>query len=264
MQGLQLGILIAYFLPLLLLILADQNMYQRLTAARDEGTARSSTVGFFLASFLVTIPVALLGSAAAVLLPGINADTAVLSLASEGHLPLVIGGLVLAGALAFVVTTASSFMLSSAGNLVYDFYVRFGLREVSETARLRLHRAAVVLIAVLAYALGQFFPTVLDLQIYSYTVYGMAITPAVLAVLFWRRVTTAGALASMVVGTVAVLVWVFVLGKPYGWNSVLVALPATVMVLVLVSLATRPSAERQQRLEAERRNDPGGQPHATD
>src|SRR5690606_12987648 len=72
--------LLGFFLPLFLLILADQNMYQRLTAAQDEGTARRSTAGFFLSSFLVTVPVALLGSAAAILMPGINADTAILSL----------------------------------------------------------------------------------------------------------------------------------------------------------------------------------------
>jgi SSS family solute:Na+ symporter len=239
--------LLGFFLPLFLLILADQNMYQRLTAARDEGTARSSTVGFFLGSFLVIIPVAVLASAASILMPQLeSADTAVLSLASEGHVPLVIGGLMLAGALAFIVTTATSFMLSVSGNLLYDFYVRFARTEVSESSRLLLHRGAVVVVAALAYVLGTFFPTVLELQIYSYTIYGVAIAPAVLALLFWRRVTTVGALAGMIVGTAAVLIWEFPLGKPLDWNSVLVALPAAVVALVVGSLVTRPSPERQR------------------
>jgi solute:Na+ symporter, SSS family len=251
--------LLGFFLPLFLLILADQNMYQRLTAARDEGTARSSTVGFFLGSFLVIVPVALLASAASILMPRLeNADTAVLSLASEHHVPTVIGGLLLAGALAFIVTTATSFMLSVGGNLLYDFYVRFARTEVSESSRLGLHRGAVVLVAVLAYVMGTFFPTVLELQIYSYTVYGVAIAPAVLALLFWRRVTTVGALAGMIAGTAAVLIWEFPLGKPLEWNSVLVALPTAILALIIGSLLTRPSPERQERIEREMFSGPSG------
>lgn len=238
--------LLGFFLPLLLLILADQNMYQRLAAARDAGTARKSTIGFFFGSFLIIVPVALLASAASIMLPGLkDADTAVLSLASEGIVPAVVGGLLLAGALAFIVTTATSFMLSVGGNLLYDFYVRYAKREVSDKRRLRLHRLAVLLVAVCAYVLGRFFPSVLELQIHSYTIYGVAITPAVLAMLFWRRVTTAGALSSMVSGAVAVIVWEFPLGKPLEWNSVLIALPLAVLVLVVVSLSTKPDPTRQ-------------------
>jgi SSS family solute:Na+ symporter len=242
--------LLGFFLPLFLLILADQNMYQRLTAARDEGTARSSTALFFLTSFLITVPVALLASAAAILLPDIDADTAVLSLASEGFLPMVIGGLVLAGALAFIVTTASSFMLSSAGNVVYDIYVRFARGDVPQRRRLVLHRSAVVAVALIAYFLGQFFPTVLALQIYSYTIYGVAMTPAVFAVLFWPRATKAGALASMLVGAAVTIAWETA-GLPRGINSVIVSLPAAVAALVLVSLATGPSAQERHVVEEE-------------
>lgn len=242
--------LLGFFLPLFLLILADQNMYQRLTAARDEGTATASTVGFFLGSFLVFLPVAVLASASAVLLPQLeNPDTAVLSLASERIVPTFIGGILLAGSLAFIVTTATSFMLSVGGNLLYDFYVRYARREVSESSRLWLHRGAVVVVAVVAYVLGIFFPTVLELQIYSYTIYGVAIAPAVLAILFWRRVTTAGALAGMIVGTATVLVWEFPLGKPMDWNSVLPALPAALVALVVGSLLTRPHPERQRQVD---------------
>ncbi|MHA6804703.1 sodium:solute symporter family protein [Salinifilum ghardaiensis] len=249
--------LLGYFLPLLLLILADQNLYQRLTAARDQGTARSSTAGFFIGAFVVMIPVGILASAASILLPDLESgDTAVLSLASEGFIPTVIGGMVLAGALAFIITTGTSFMLSVAGNVVYDFYVRHVSREVSEKARLKLHRLAVVGIAVLAYLLGKFFPSVLELQMHSYTIYGVAITPAVLAVLFWQRVTKVGALASMVVGTSAVLIWEFVLDKPNDWNSVLIALPLSVLALVLGSLASKPLETEQRRIDEAENTEP--------
>ena len=232
--------LLGYFLPLFLLILADQNMYQRLTAAQDEGTARSSTAGFFFSSFLVTVPVAILGSAAVILMPSINPDTAILSLASEHYLPSVIGGLVLAGALAFIVTTGSSFLLSGASNVVYDGFARFSKRELADGSRLRIHRVTVLAIAATAYVLGKFFPTVLELQLYSYTVYGVALAPPVLAVLLWKRATKAGALACMVLGTVVTIVWEE-LDQPMDVNSVLISLPVALIALIGISLITKPA-----------------------
>ncbi|WP_298805859.1 hypothetical protein [uncultured Pseudokineococcus sp.] len=229
--------LLGYFLPLFLLILADQNMYQRLAAARDAGTARSSTAGFFFGSFLVTVPVALLASASSFLLPDIEPDTAVLSLAAEGYTPAVVGGLILAGAFAFIVTTGSSFLLSSAGNVVYDLYARFARTEPSDRRRLGVHRLSVLGIAVLAYVLGQFFPSVLALQVYAYTVYGVAIAPAVFAVLFWPRATAAGALTSMVLATVTTVGWETA-GLSSDVNAVIVSLPVSVVSLVVVSLLT--------------------------
>ncbi|UYM07685.1 sodium:solute symporter family protein [Solicola gregarius] len=232
--------LLGYFLPLFLLILADQNMYQRLTAAQDEGTARSSTAGFFFSSFLVTVPVALLGSAAVILMPNINPDTAILSLASEHYLPAVIGGLVLAGALAFIVTTGSSFLLSGASNVVYDGFARFSKTELPDASRLRIHRVTVLAIAATAYVLGKFFPSVLELQLYSYTVYGVALAPPVLAVLLWKRATRAGALTCMILGTVVTITWEE-LDQPLDVNSVLISLPVALVSLVGVSLLTKPS-----------------------
>ncbi|ANS79221.1 hypothetical protein SGUI_1825 [Serinicoccus hydrothermalis] len=235
--------LLGYFLPLFLLILADQNMYQRLGAARSEEEARESTVGFFLSSFLVTVPVALLGSAAVLLLPDIEPDTAILSLAGEGFLPVVVGGLLLGGALAFIITTGSSFLLSGAGNVVYDAVQRMMGVQLNDRSRLRVHRLAVLGLALVAYVLGRFFPTVLELQLYSYTVYGVAIAPPVLAIFYWSRATRWGALASMTVAVVLTITWEQ-LDRPGDVHSVLVSLPATLVTLVVVSLLTPGGRDR--------------------
>lgn len=227
--------LLGFFLPLFLLILADQNMYQRLGAAKNEREARISTAGFFGSSFLVTVPVALLGSAAAIVLPGIDPDSAVIGLAGQEVLPLLLGGLLLAAALAFIITTGSSFLLSGAGNIVYDVIQRMLGRDLSERSRVWVHRLSIVVIGVIAWVLGRFFPTVLELQMYSYTVYGVALAPPVLAIFFWKRASTAGVLASMTLGTVVTIVWEQ-LGQPGGVNAVIVSLPVALLTLVLVSL----------------------------
>ncbi|MDT0443483.1 sodium:solute symporter family protein [Streptomyces johnsoniae] len=237
--------LLGYFLPLFLLLLADQNIYQRLGATRNESEARKSTGGFFLSSFLVTVPVALLGSAAFLLMPDIAPDSAVLALGSEGYLPAVLGGLLLAGALAFIVTTGSSFLLSGAGNLTYDVTERLFGVQLSDRKRLAVHRLSVLGIVTVAYVLGRFFPAVLELQMYSYTVYGVAIAPPVLAIFLWKRASKWGAMSAMVLSTVVTIVWEQ-LDQPYDLNAVLISLPVSLVTLVLVSLAvpdrgTRPA-----------------------
>lgn len=235
LTGLQ---LLGYFLPLFLLLLADQNLYQRLAAAKDERSARNSTLGMLFSSFFVFVPVVLLATAAAILIPGINGDESVLRLASEGHLPVVLGGVLLAGAVAFVITTGSSFMLSGASNIAFDLFARFGGSRIGDRGTLIVQRVSVLAIALVAIALGLYFPTVLDLQMYSYTIYGAGITPAVFAVLFWKRATTAGAVAALVAGTVATIGWETA-GAPGDLNGVIIALPAAVASLVVVSLLTK-------------------------
>ncbi|WP_017574710.1 sodium:solute symporter family protein [Nocardiopsis kunsanensis] len=235
LTGLQ---LLGYFLPLFLLLLADQNLYQRLAAAKDERSARNSTLGMLFSSFFVFVPVVLLATAAAILVPGVSGDESVLRLASEGHLPVVMGGVLLAGAVAFVITTGSSFMLSGASNIAFDLFARFGGERIGDRGTLFVQRVSVLAIALVAIALGLYFPTVLDLQMYSYTIYGAGITPAVFAVLFWKRATTAGAVAALVAGTAATIGWETA-GAPGDLNGVIIALPTAVVSLVLVSLLTK-------------------------
>jgi len=83
--------------------------------------------------------------------------------------------------------------------------------------------------------------------LYAYTVYGAAVTPAVMAVFFWKRTTTAGAIASIGLGTVVTVAWNVAQGM--GWkndtDAVYPALIASVASLILVSFATPPPEEKK-------------------
>ena len=45
-----------------------------------------------------------------------------------------------------------------------------------------------------------YFESILKAALYAYTVYGAAVTPAVMAVFFWKRANTAGAISSIIAG----------------------------------------------------------------
>lgn len=231
--------MIGYFLPTLFLFLGDQNMYQRISAAKDARTAKQAVPGLFVGVLLFSFLVTVMASASTVLLPHINPDTAVIGLASS-TLPTVFGAMILVAAVGLAVTTGNSFLLSAAGNVVYDIYGVLARKQLSQRHQIAFSRILLVILGILTYVLGEYFPSVLSVQLYSYTIYGAAITPSLLAIFLWRRATPAGSIASIVTGTAATLIWEIGLGRPFEWNSVLVALPLSIIALVVVSMLTRP------------------------
>ncbi|WP_257350374.1 sodium:solute symporter family protein [Pseudalkalibacillus decolorationis] len=236
--GLTVPQMLGYFLPTLLLILGDQNMYQRFSAAKDAETAKKSTIGFFFGDIAIKVLTVIFATSAIILFPNINPDTAILQVAVNG-VPISIGAIILSATVAFVITTGNSYLLSAAGNIVYDIYARYGRKEIPEKKLLGFNRITVVILGVFAYVLGSFFPSVLAIQMYSYSMYGAAITPSILASFLWKRATGAGALSSIIIGGTATMFWELVLNKPLGWNSVLFSLPLSIIALIIVSLVTK-------------------------
>jgi SSS family solute:Na+ symporter/sodium/proline symporter len=106
-----------------------------------------------------------------------------------------------------------------------------------------MSRVIVVLLGAFAVLQATRLESILNAALYAYTVYGAAVTPAVMAVFFWRRATTAGAITSIVLGTVVTI----------GWNlagfeqdqAVYPALGASVLSLLLVSFLTPPPAPQK-------------------
>lgn len=234
LSGLQ---MLGFILPTLVLLLGDQNMYQRLAAAKSDSAAFWGAVLFCVGSVVMIVPIVLLAVSSALLQPGIEPDMAVLSLSGGRFTPAVVGGALLAGAFALIITTGSSYLLTCSSNVVHDLVGQVRSEKPSDSANLWIGRAAVLGVAVLGFVMVNFFPSVLALQMYAYTMYGVTITPVLLAGLFWKRANGAGAMASLIIGAAVTLFWE-ISGRSAELNSVIVALPASVAALVIVSLVT--------------------------
>ena len=109
-------------------------------------------------------------------------------------------------------------------------------------------RLTIIVFSVLAVLLTLYFPTVLALQMTAYTMYGAAITPAILFALFSKRVTPAGGLAGILVGGLVTIVWTL-MGTPGGVQCAIVAVPASVIAILVVSALTK-STDPGRSLEA--------------
>ena len=240
----------ALFLPTMLLLMGEANMYQKFFSAKDERAARLSVVGWIVGTILVEtliVSVGVFGSAA---IPGLSASDseAIVIRAAATLVPFVLGALLLCGAAAIIVSTANSFLLTPASALVNDVYRKSINRHATDRQVLLYTRLTVVALGALGFFALRFFDTILQMALWAYTMYGAAITPALLAVFLWPRVTRAGGIASIVAGMVTTLAWEIYArstgGYPYDLATVYPAIALSLLALVGVSLATpRPTAE---------------------
>ena len=228
------------YLPLILLTCSDQNYYQRIVAAKDTKTARVGLLGTMLACFVI-MPVVACYAFISRQYFGTNIAAGQALIGAATLLPVIIGGIVLSAAAAFTITTGDSYLLSAAANFCVDIYAKFK-PNATEKDELRATRWFILIAGVFAYVILTFFPSILAIQYWSYTIYGAGITPEVIGALTWKKATKAGGIASMVVGCGISLVWE-AMGMPLGLQTIFVAFPAAVIVLIVASLATQPKAK---------------------
>ncbi len=167
----------------------------------------------------------------------------------------------IATAVAIVVSTADSYLLAPATSVVRDIYQRFIQPDASDRRIVVTSRLCVVGLGVVALGLAFTSDEFFGVALFAYTIYGCAITPAMLAAFFWKRATAGGASASIVVGGVVALLWeasATLAGGDHAWadwmvetfgiggyEPVLVAFPLSVLALVGVSLISPPPSEEQ-------------------
>jgi SSS family solute:Na+ symporter len=242
----------ALFLPTMLLLMGEANMYQKFFSAKSEGAARRAVVAWIIGTIVVEtliVSVGVFGSAA---IPGLTTgdSEAIVIRVAGSILPPALGILLLCGAAAIIVSTANSFLLTPASALMRDVYQKSINRHATDKQILFYTRLMVMLLGVAGFVALRFFETILQMALWAYTMYGAAITPALLAIFLWPRVTRAGGVSSISAGMVTTMGWEAYArsagGYPYGLATVYPALVLSLIALVGVSLATpAPTAEEK-------------------
>ena len=238
----------ALFLPTMFLLLGEANMYQKFFSARDERAARFAVVGWIVGTIVVETLIESTGILGSLKIPGlgvVESEEIIIRVAID-VLPTTLGILLVCGAAAIVVSTANNFLLTPATNIVRDIYQRHINPSATDIEVVRYTRFAVVGVGVIGYVAGNFFPTILSMALWAYTMYGAGITPALLGALIWKRATPLGGVSSMVVGIGITLGWeIWGLASasadglphyPFGWQTAYPALVFSFLTLVVVSL----------------------------
>ena len=236
-------IAISFFVPTMLLLMGDGNMYQRIFSARDGGSAKKAVFFWIIGVVILESAISMLGLTGAVaaakgLIPDLVAnaqnvlvnptegallearqagsESVIPAIARFAGLPIVLGLLLVSTMMAIIVSTADSFLLIPATNLTRDVYQRHINPSADEKQVLLISRGLVLVLGIIAFLLVSQFKTVLNAAFTAYNIYGTSITPALLAAFLWKRATSTGALASIITGTSVTLIWTYVLPN---WNG---------------------------------------------
>jgi len=238
--GLSVIQLLGYMLPSLFLILGDQNLMQRFAAAKNSKEAKKSNIGLLIAELMVIVTTILICTAGIFLIPETGTPDTIIFQLALNFLPFVFGAILMAACISFVITTADSFLLSASTNVTYDIWGRFIKKDATDKERMRFIRITIVAVAAIAFVMGMYFPNILSIQMYSYTMYGAAITPALLCALFYKKVTPAGGIAGILSGGILTIAWDVVLMSPMAIKSAIISVPVSFIVIFLVSAVTQP------------------------
>lgn len=229
---------LSYSIPTMLLLLGESGMYQRFFSARDERTARRSVVGWLAGTIIIETLIVFLAVIGSSIFKGIDSEYVILYSVKEA-LPIAIGCLCLSAIVAVIVSTADSFLLVPATNIMRDIYQRFIDPDLSQEKMVLYSRIAVVGLGLVAFVQVQFFEKVLHMAIYAYTMYGVGITPAVMAAFFWKRATAAAGVCSIAAGMLVTIVWE-VAGQPWDIPTVYPALGLSLLCLIGISYTADP------------------------
>ena len=249
------------------------HILMRFYTVPDAKTARTSVgyatafIGFF---YLLTF---ILGFGAMVLI-GRDAITAV-DAGGNMAAPLLAKGIggnsflgfIAAVAFATILAVVAGLTLSGAATLSHDLWVNVVRgADADEREQLVVARLATIVLAGLSIALGIAFKgqNVAYMVGLAFAIAASANFPALVLSIFWGRLTTAGAQASMIVGTVSTLTLIYlsptiqldVLKHAEAWfplrNPGIVTIPLSFATAIVVSLLRPAPAEARRFVELER------------
>ncbi|NKC33007.1 sodium:solute symporter family protein [Falsiroseomonas selenitidurans] len=185
----------------------------------------------------------------------INADAIVLATPEIAGLPYVIAGLVAAGGLAAALSTADGLLLAIANALSHDIYYRMIDPQADSKRRLVVARVLLIVVALVAAWVASTRPAgILAMVAWAFSIAASGLFPALVMGVWWKRTTSAGAVAGMVVGYGVCLFYLIgtqYMGMPlwFGIRNIscgLFGIPAAFLTTFVVSLMTQAPSQAMQ------------------
>ena len=169
-------------------------------------------------------------------------------LAQHGVIAALVAGVVLAGILACTMSTADSQLLTAASSFSENILRDVCGVKVSANTSMLIARGTIIVIALLGmYLAWNPESSIFQIVSFSWAGFGGAFGPVMLASLFWRRTTLAGAISGMVAGGIMVFVWKFLVRPLGGACNIYELLPAFVVAtvaIIIVSLCTEKPSQK--------------------
>jgi sodium/proline symporter len=125
--------------------------------------------------------------------------------------PAWLAGILIAGAVAAMMSTADSQLLVTTSTMVEDFYSKALGRSISQKLLVLMSRVVTVGVGLIALLIAMSSDNLIyDVVSMAWAGLGSSFGPALLLSLHWKRMNGAGVLAGMSTGAIATALWVSV------------------------------------------------------
>ena len=258
-------------LPTLILLLSESSIYQKFSSAKNEKAAKKAVIGMFIGVVAIETLMCVLAVVGYAIYSGdprfflesgaINgamSEEVILRIGYE-QVPVFIGSLLFAAAVAIILSTGNTFLMIASTNLARDVYQLYVNPSASPMLMVKVQRFLIVIIGLLALLLMTQFTTILEMLFISYSMIGSSLAPVLLASFFWKRVTKEGGITSIASGMATVLIISItnrimlakglsgsLMGLQLPFDEDYIAIPSlavSLLSLILVSYLTKPSPE---------------------
>lgn len=180
-----------------------------------------------------------------------TADLVTLTAALQGGIPVWVVGLLVAGGLAAAFYAISGLLQNGAAAFAYDIYPRLMRPSASDSDKLTMAKGFFLVLAAAVLALSlKPVGMIAETAAVAFALAGNTIFPAFLMGIWWSRTNAAGVVAGMLVGVLIsfstpllggvlpVVTTLFPLT-----SSAFLGAPLVVVVMIVVSLLTRPPSD---------------------
>jgi cation/acetate symporter len=237
----------------------------RYYTVKDAAAARKSTIvgiASIGAFYVLTLYLGLGAMTGGTL--DLTSDNMAAPLLARGISPLLFA-IISAIAFTTVLGTVSGLILASSGAVAHDLVTGVLGLKLGGHQQVRIAKISAVIVGVVAILLGIAFErmNVTYLVGWAFSVAASANLPALVMLLFWKRTTRQGVIASVLVGMISSLGWILLSAdtyqKVYGWDASeaiapfsqpgIVTIPMAFLVLIIVSLLTQPQRAGSDKAE---------------
>jgi len=227
------------------------HLFQHWLTAKSAKAFKLTLIAHPLCIMVVWVPCVLIGIWASGLLPWGMPPAAVLSNVLKALIGNpVLTGMLTAGVLAAIMSSLDSQFLCLGTIFTNDVVLHNSKKDYTDKQILFMARCFVVAVVALTYVLALLLQNqnVFDLAVWCFSGFA-ALTPLVLAALYWKRATAAGAYASVIVVAISWLIFFAMSGFGGeftvlgGVMPVAICWMAGAFAMVAGSLVTRPPSE---------------------
>lgn len=234
------------------------NVWQRISATKDSKDAKKMSIMSFFAFIPLYLIVVLAGMAAIALYDKLPVGGVVPAIIMD-HMHPVFGALVFVGISAAIMSTMDALINTGAMTIAMDLSPDNG----NEQRQLRISRFSTVLVVFIGLLIALRIRSILEISWIASDIITTGLFVPIVAGFFWKRGTSKGAIASMIVGTLYCLCNLLIrfgLDIPVFWKQdsaeqVLIGIGMSIVFYVSVSLLTNPEYDKAERFMEKLKSD---------